>query len=281
MGSTLIKVNNVSDQKAEYAFFGANISVASSLGATQDIAAVRVATISPINLFSINLSDPAFDGVTLSIGDRVLVRAQNNSANNGIGVISQQAGSNIITRASDYDSDAEVNNNDLIPVSEGNTYAGQTFRLTTEDPITVGTTALNFELHNESMISIDNRSFDEMQRESRTKPFTMNHLKIKFDNANQVTEPVYISHKSMSGVVLDKTFYPIEYMNQFHSRNDFVDIRNINAEINGSVTIRGTILANTLMVFIPQYTLIPMAYELNEFSKVHFLESKTFSNIGR
>lgn len=89
----------------------------------------------------------AQDGVTLVVGNRLLVKNEATGANNGIYTVTQVGdGSNpyILTRATDADQDAEVTDGMYFQVGEGATYAGHFFILSTNDPITVDTTALTF-----------------------------------------------------------------------------------------------------------------------------------------
>jgi hypothetical protein len=88
------------------------------------------------------------DGVTLSVGDRVLVKdfgAGTSHANNGIYEVTQLADGAtvpcVLTRATDFDENAEVNQGDSCFISEGNVAAKRTYALITADPITVDTTA--------------------------------------------------------------------------------------------------------------------------------------------
>jgi hypothetical protein len=84
---------------------------------------VRVATQGNINLSSPGAS---IDGVTLSVGDRVLVKAQTNQAENGIYIYN--GASTPMTRAADA-STADELEQAIVTVEEG-TSAGATFRQT-------------------------------------------------------------------------------------------------------------------------------------------------------
>lgn len=98
---------------------------------------VRAATTANIATLSGLLT---VDGITLVAGDRVLVKDQSTQAQNGIWV----AGSGAWTRATDADENAEVTAGLSVMVTEGSTQADTQWRLTTNDPITVGTTSLVF-----------------------------------------------------------------------------------------------------------------------------------------
>jgi len=79
------------------------------------------------------------DGITLVANDRVLVKNQTAPAENGIYV----AASGAWTRATDFDSQSEVLGGTVF-VEEGTTQANTSWTMTTDAPITIGTTALTW-----------------------------------------------------------------------------------------------------------------------------------------
>lgn len=81
------------------------------------------------------------DGVSCIADDRVLVKDQDDAEDNGIYVVS----SSTWQRAKDWDGSFDVVQGTLVPVANGTTYEGQVFRVTTANPITIGTTSLAFE----------------------------------------------------------------------------------------------------------------------------------------
>ena len=97
---------------------------------------VRVATTGNITVSGTQ----QIDGVTLSAGDRVLVKDQSTQAQNGIWVVA--AGS--WSRATDADADAEVTAGLFVFVEEGTTNADSGWVLTTNGTITVGSTGITF-----------------------------------------------------------------------------------------------------------------------------------------
>lgn len=97
---------------------------------------VRVATTGNITLSGTQ----TIDGVALSVGDRVLVKNQSTASQNGIYVVASGAWS----RAADADSDAEVTPGMWVTVEQGTVNGDTAFMLTTNAPITVGTTSLTF-----------------------------------------------------------------------------------------------------------------------------------------
>jgi len=86
------------------------------------------------------------DGVTLAANDRILVKDQTTGSQNGIYVVTTLGtGANgTWTRATDADGAGELLSGMLVTVSEGTVNADSMWMLTTNDPITIGTTALTF-----------------------------------------------------------------------------------------------------------------------------------------
>lgn len=97
---------------------------------------VRAATTAPITLSGAQ----TIDGVSVIAGDRVLVKDQAAGADNGIYV----AAAGAWARSDDANTSAEVTAGMYTFVSEGTVNGNQGYALTTNDPITLGTTALVF-----------------------------------------------------------------------------------------------------------------------------------------
>lgn len=99
---------------------------------------VRAATTANITLSGTQ----TIDGVAVIAGDRVLVKDQSTGANNGIYVVAAGAWS----RSTDADTAAELNAGATVSVAEGTVNGDKRYLLTTNDPITLGTTALTWTL---------------------------------------------------------------------------------------------------------------------------------------
>ena len=86
------------------------------------------------------------DGTSLALRDRVLVTAQTTGSENGIYYVTTVgAGSNgTWARSLDADATGEIKAGTIIMITEGTTYADTQWKLTTDDPITVGTTTMTF-----------------------------------------------------------------------------------------------------------------------------------------
>ena len=108
--------------------------------------AVRVITVTDIP----NLSGGApsqVDGVNLSAGDRILVTAQDPGSENGIYQV-QTAGTGsdgTWIRSIDTNQTGELEAGTIVMVTEGTIYADTQWKLTTNNPIIIGTTPLTFE----------------------------------------------------------------------------------------------------------------------------------------
>lgn len=90
---------------------------------------------------NITLSAPqTIDGVAVVAGDRVLVKDQSTASTNGIYVVAAGAW----TRATDADASSDVTAGLFVFVTEGTVNADSGWVLTTNDAITLGTTALSF-----------------------------------------------------------------------------------------------------------------------------------------
>lgn len=101
-------------------------------------ASVRAATTANITLSNTQ----TVDGVSLSVGDRVLVKDQSTGSENGIYVVASGAW----TRATDFDNspDIEVSPGTFFFVEEGTTQADNGYVVSNNGAITIGTTAITF-----------------------------------------------------------------------------------------------------------------------------------------
>jgi len=102
---------------------------------------VRVSTTANVNLATALEAGDAIDGVTLVAGNRVLVKHQTSGAENGLYVV-QSSGAAV--RADDANISSEVTAGFFTFVEEGSLYGNTGWVLTTDNPITLDTTALTF-----------------------------------------------------------------------------------------------------------------------------------------
>jgi hypothetical protein len=102
---------------------------------------VRVATTVAGTLATSFENGDVVDGVTLATGDRILIKDQASGAENGIYVV---AASGAPARASDADTSTEVTGGLAVWVNEGTTNADTGWVVTTNDTITLGSTAIVF-----------------------------------------------------------------------------------------------------------------------------------------
>src|SRR5210317_962595 len=81
------------------------------------------------------------DGYTLVDGDRILIKDEGTQAHNGIYI---RTSSTVFTRATDFDTTAEVASGDFLFVENGTTNGSNGY-VQTETTTTIGTSAINFE----------------------------------------------------------------------------------------------------------------------------------------
>ena len=106
-------------------------------------ASVRLASVAPVAIASALEAGDVIDGITLAEGDRVLLKDQSTASENGIYVV-VGSGAGAASRAPDADTSAKVTTGMFTFVEEGTVNADSGFVLTTDGPITLGSTSLVF-----------------------------------------------------------------------------------------------------------------------------------------
>lgn len=101
---------------------------------------VKAATTGNITLATDVENGDTLDGVTLATGDRILVKDQTTKSQNGIYVV---AASGAPTRATDFDTAAEIDSGDFVFVDSGTVY-GNTGWVQINTPAIIGTDAIEF-----------------------------------------------------------------------------------------------------------------------------------------
>ena len=118
--------------------------------------AVRVLTTTNITLVA--GAPSAVDGVSLAVGDRILVTGQSTASQNGLYDVSVVgSGSNgTWIRTSDANQTGEINAGMIVMVTEGTEWGDTSWKLVTNDPIVIGTTGLTFLQNTGNSFSIIN-----------------------------------------------------------------------------------------------------------------------------
>lgn len=96
----------------------------------------RLATTANITLSG----EQTIDGVAAVEGDRVLVKDQTTTTQNGVYDVSTGSW----TRSLDFDGPNDITDGTMVLVNSGSTYADKVFKLNATEPITIDTTALTF-----------------------------------------------------------------------------------------------------------------------------------------
>lgn len=125
------------------------------------------------------------DDITTVEGDRILVKEQTTQADNGIyvmGAIVASAGT--LTRATDFDDNAEVIASVLVAVEEGTINSNSLWMLASNNIITVGTSALVFTLAGDNLgdhTATQDLDMAAFNIKSNFTPTAMNQFRIVFD----------------------------------------------------------------------------------------------------
>lgn len=127
-GSTQLATTAYVDAAAAAAAAGLDVKQSVRLGSTANV--------------TISSPGATIDGVTVTNGDRILLKNQTTGSQNGIYIFNGAASA--MTRASDADSSIEVTSGMFVFITEGTAGANKGYVLTTPDPITLGTTSLAF-----------------------------------------------------------------------------------------------------------------------------------------
>lgn len=107
-------------------------------------------------LTGLSVGQLTIDGVNVAVGNRVLIKSEAAPANNGAYTVTVDgsAAVYVLTRATDFDTvgAGEIANNAYFYITAGTTNAGSSWVLAQTAAITVGTTALPFDLFSASQI---------------------------------------------------------------------------------------------------------------------------------
>jgi hypothetical protein len=131
------------------------------------------------------------DSVPLAVNDRILVWNQGASFQNGLYSVSNigtLSANWVLTRATDYDTTAEIVQDGVILVNQGSTYTGRLFQEIAATPIIIGTNPILFDLFN----LISNQTFIWNDVISSSMAMMPNQGYVS-DNAGLVTLSIPIS----------------------------------------------------------------------------------------
>src|SRR6056300_694674 len=127
---------------------GLHVHASTKAATTQTLAAESGDTVTYSNgssgvgaTLTLSTGISTIDGYTLVDGDRILIKNESNTAHNGIYI---RTSSTVFTRATDFDTTAEIASGDFLFVENGTTNGSNGY-VQTETTTTIGTSAINFE----------------------------------------------------------------------------------------------------------------------------------------
>ena len=171
---------------------------------------VRVATTANIALTGLQ----TIDGVSLLAGDRVLVKNQATSKDNGIYIVGVAAWQ----RAPDADSNAEVTSAMILSVEQGATLADTRWQLVTDGAIVLGATALVFQNITQGFAPINSPALinptanTPPQFDSSTRVQTTAFAKrmgVEYSGFAPLTASTALGVSSLGGMVVSASATPI------------------------------------------------------------------------
>lgn len=134
------------------ATYGQLLTVQQGMDWKDSVRVATIAALSPSNSYSAGVltagSNGALtvDGITVAVGNRILVKNEATASNNGIYTVTATGSAGavyVLTRAVDADTSAKVTANFTVAASEGS-LADTWWQLTTNDAIVLDTTGLTF-----------------------------------------------------------------------------------------------------------------------------------------
>lgn len=204
--------------------------------------AVRVVTVS--NIVLSGGAPNSVDGVNLSLNDRILVAGQTSGAQNGLYYVTTVgSGSNgTWARSVDGNQTGEIEAGMIVMVVEGITYADTQWKLTTNDPITIGVTSLTFIQNFQGPILVNGTSNIQIPTANSNIVMSVNgtpNVVVYAPTGEYVTGILSVSGNALLGNVLTDGYY---YANgqAFGGGSSSAQGLNTNVQFNDNGVFGGT-----------------------------------------
>jgi hypothetical protein len=211
----------------------------------------RVASTADVDITS---APAAIDGVTLSSGDRLLLKDQTSGEENGIRVFAGTG--NPLARSSDADVSAEVTQGMATIIAEGTVNARKMFQLVTADPIVLDTTVLVFQetpasvtytggdmvTVSGSIISVDLATVSGL--ESTNPGNAAGQLRVKASGAVAVKDRT-VKINGSNEVEGLKSIKESFTLNGTDITNQYIDLAQIAADSSVKVSVSGVVQSET------------------------------------
>lgn len=192
------------------------------------------------------------DGKTVADNDRILVKDQSDGKQNGIyRVVTAGTGSDgTWIRALDADASDKVTSGMTTTITDGTLNINKTFKLATQDPITVGTTSLSFVDPFQITASAGGANtyvqFNDINNLGGSPGFTFN----KYTNAVSITGSISTANISVNGNVSATRFFgdgsQLTGIDATSIQNSGTIVKTYN---NGNVTITGNLVPSANLTY--------------------------------
>lgn len=192
------------------------------------------------------------DGKTVTDNDRILVKDQSDGKQNGIyRVVTAGTGSDgTWIRALDADASDKVTSGMTTTITDGTLNINKTFKLATQDPITVGTTSLSFVDPFQITASAGGANtyvqFNDVNNLGGNPGFTFN----KYTNAVSITGSISTANISVNGNVSATRFFgdgsQLTGIDATSIQNSGTIVKTYN---NGNVTITGNLVPSANLTY--------------------------------
>lgn len=200
--------------------------------------------------------EQTIDGVSCVTDDRVLVKDQTDSVDNGIWVV----GTSTWQRSKDFDGSYDIVKGTIVHVHSGTTNANTFWKISTADPITIGTTSISFQL---SLTSPNVSSFAQTLLDDTTSNAFLTTLTHTRSESGAVERTV-ISILRENLKVLD--FIPV---NLHAGILAGTNVTNLHTYINNAIAALNASSAYTKRLIFPAGTYL-IGGKLTTYSNIHW-----------
>jgi hypothetical protein len=197
----------------------------------------RAVAVTNISVASPSASTTVWDGITLAAGNRVLLTAQTNPAENGVYVYN---GAGVaLTRAIDFSAISEIKSGTSIVIAEGTLNRGTIWQIETVDPITVGSTAITIA----QILSKDSIDLARLVKDSSSGFITRTSygsVELRSVTANSSFINITNGDGKLGNIVINTTNVPFSEVVNGSGTNLNDVLSNLNSGVTAAIAVETT-----------------------------------------